>query len=58
MLHTFSESCLTALFSWLSISAMKLDLLNKTNMVDFAVDCYKNMYSQEEVPERKIFITF
>jgi translation initiation factor 3 subunit E len=37
-----------------SISVMKLDLLNKTNMVDFAVDCYRNLYSEEEIPEGKI----
>ena len=32
---------------------MKLELLNNTNMVDFAVDCYKNLYPEEEIPERK-----
>ena len=36
-----------------SISIMKLDLLNNTNMVDFAVDCYRSLYSEEEIPERK-----
>ncbi len=35
-----------------SILTMKLELLNKTNMVDFAVDCYKNLNSEEEIPER------
>lgn len=35
-----------------SILATKLDLLNSTNMVDFAVDCYKHLYPDEEIPER------
>ena len=33
-----------------SLLAMKLELLNGTNMVDFAVESYKNLYS--DVPER------
>lgn len=37
-----------------SILAMKLELLTKTNMVDFAVDCYKNLNSEDEIPERKL----
>jgi len=41
-----------------SILAMKLELLNNTNMVDFAVDCYKNLYPEEEIPERKKFIYY
>lgn len=36
-----------------SILTMKLELLNKTNMVDFAVDCYKNLNQEDEIPERK-----
>jgi len=38
-----------------SILAMKLELLQNTNMVDFAVDCYKNLYPSDEIPERKCF---
>lgn len=37
-----------------SILTMKLELLNNTNMVDFAVDCYRNLYSEEEIPEHLI----
>ena len=36
-----------------SILAMKLELLQNTNMVDFAVDCHKNLYPGEDIPERK-----
>jgi translation initiation factor 3 subunit E len=36
-----------------SILVIKLELLNTTNMVDFAVDCYKNLYPDDEVPSRK-----
>ena len=39
-----------------SILAMKLELLNNTNMVDFAVDCYKNLYPGQEIPERNYSI--
>ena len=36
-----------------SILAMKLELLNSTNMVDFAVDCYRNLNNaDDEIPER------
>lgn len=37
-----------------SILAIKLDLLKTTNMVDFAVDCYKNLNPDEDVPEHLI----
>ena len=37
-----------------SILTMKLELLNNTNMVDFAVDCYRNLNDDAEIPERKI----
>ncbi|RNA16146.1 eukaryotic translation initiation factor 3 subunit E-B [Brachionus plicatilis] len=37
-----------------SVLSTKLDLLNKTNMVDFAVDCYKHLYHGQEVPENLI----
>lgn len=40
-----------------SVLSTKLDLLNKTNMVDFAVDCYKHLYDDKDVPESmKIFL--
>ena len=35
-----------------SILTMKLELLNNTNMVDFAVDCYRNLYDNADIPER------
>lgn len=41
-----------------SVLSTKLDLLNKTNMVDFAVDCYKHLYHGKEVPESKNFCQF
>jgi translation initiation factor 3 subunit E len=37
-----------------SINTIKLDLLNKTYMVDFAVDCYKNLNETDEIPEHLI----
>lgn len=40
------------MYDEMSILAIKLELLSSTNMVDFAVDCYKNLYPDEEVPER------
>ena len=39
------------MYDEMSILAIKLELLSSTNMVDFAVDCYKNLYPDEEVPE-------
>lgn len=43
-----------------SILTMKLELLNNTNMVDFAVDCYRNLNDNDDIPERnkKIFKIF
>ena len=41
-----------------SILAMKLELLNSTNMVDFAVDCYRYLNNaDDEIPERNHCIT-
>lgn len=37
-----------------SILTMKLELLNNTNMVDFAVDCYRNLYDNADIPEHLI----
>jgi translation initiation factor 3 subunit E len=37
-----------------SILGTKLELLNNTNMVDFAVDCYKNLYPNDDVPEHLV----
>lgn len=38
-----------------SVLSTKLDLLNNTNMVDFAVDCYKYLYDGKDVPESMKF---
>ena len=40
-----------------SILAMKLELLNNTNMVDFALDCYRNLHQSDEIPERTAIST-
>lgn len=29
----------------------KLDILNKTNMVDYAIDIRKSLYPDQEIPE-------
>jgi len=34
----------------------KIDLLNKTNMVDYAMDIHKSLYHTEDVPQGPIFI--
>jgi translation initiation factor 3 subunit E len=33
------------------ILEMKVDLLKNTNMVDFAMECYRNLHPDESVPE-------
>ena len=36
------------------IVEMKVDLLKNTNMVDFAMECYRNLHPDEQVPEELV----
>lgn len=37
-----------------SLLAIKLELLNSTNMVDFALESYKNLHQDQDVPEKLV----
>lgn len=38
-----------------SLLAIKLELLNSTNMVDFALESYKNLHQDQDVPESNYY---
>jgi hypothetical protein len=49
----FSEICglFLQIYDENELLQVKLDILSKTNMVDYAIDIRKQLYPNEEVPE-------